>query len=37
MCIIAIKEKGIDMPNEKILETMFEHNPDGAGFMYAKD
>ena len=36
MCIIAIKEKGIDMPNEKILEAMFEHNPDGAGFMYAK-
>lgn len=37
MCIIAIKEKGIDMPSEEILETMFEHNPEGAGFMYAKD
>lgn len=37
MCIIAIKEKGIEMPSEEILETMFRHNPDGAGFMYAKD
>ena len=37
MCIIAIKEKGINMPSEEILETMFRHNPDGAGFMYAKD
>ena len=37
MCIIAIKDKGIKLPNEKTLETMFRNNPDGAGFMYAKD
>ena len=35
MCIIAIKEKGIDMPDKEILKVMFENNPDGCGFMYA--
>ena len=35
MCIIAIKNKGINMPSEEILETMFTNNSDGAGFMYA--
>ena len=37
MCIIAIKNKGIQMPNEEVLETMFKNNSDGAGFMYAVD
>jgi len=37
MCIIAIKNKGINMPNEQTLETMFKNNSDGAGFMYAVD
>lgn len=37
MCIIAIKEKGIQLPDEQVLKTMFKNNPDGAGFMYAKD
>ena len=37
MCIIAIKDKGINLPKDEILETMFRHNSDGAGFMYAKD
>ena len=37
MCIIAIKDKGINLPKDEILETMFKHNSDGAGFMYAKD
>ena len=36
MCIIAIKDKGINLPSTKTLETMFRNNPDGAGFMYAK-
>ena len=35
MCIIAIKNKGVSMPDEKILKTMFKNNSDGAGFMYA--
>ena len=37
MCIIAIKNKGIELPSEQILETMFKNNSDGAGFMYAVD
>ena len=35
MCIIAIKSKGIDLPNEEILQNMWRANRDGAGFMYA--
>lgn len=35
MCIIAIKSKGIDIPNEEILQNMWRANRDGAGFMYA--
>ena len=35
MCIIAIKNKGISLPDETTLKAMFENNPDGAGFMYA--
>lgn len=37
MCIIAIKNKGINLPSEKTLETMFKNNSDGAGFMYEVD
>lgn len=34
MCIICVKPTGIEMPTEATLETMWENNPDGAGFMY---
>lgn len=34
MCIIAIKTKDTKMFDEKTLKTMFENNPDGAGYMY---
>ena len=34
MCIIAIKPKGMKMFDDNTIETMFENNPDGAGFMY---
>ena len=37
MCIIAIKKVGINVPDDSLIETMFESNPDGAGFMYNKD
>lgn len=37
MCIIAIKSRGIDLPDEEILQNMWRANKDGAGFMYAKD
>ena len=35
MCIIAIKNKGVELPEESVLKIMFKNNPDGAGFMYA--
>lgn len=34
MCIIAIKKAGYPIPDDSILETMFNNNPDGAGFCY---
>ena len=37
MCIICVKEKGIKMPEENIIRTMFEENPDGAGIMYQEN
>lgn len=37
MCIIAIKKAGIDMIPASIMETMYENNSDGAGYMYAFD
>ena len=35
MCIIAAKPAGVNMPEDKILENMWNRNDDGAGFMYA--
>ena len=37
MCIIAIKQAGINMPAMKTIENCWYNNRDGAGFMYAKD
>lgn len=37
MCIICVKPQGVKFPEEKILRNMFDNNPHGAGFMYAKD
>ena len=37
MCIIAIKNKNIKMWDDSIIKVMFKNNPDGAGFMYAKN
>ena len=31
MCIIAIKDKGIDYPDSETIQNMFCNNPDGAG------
>lgn len=36
MCIIIAKEKGLELPNEEILNTCWENNNDGAGIMYHK-
>lgn len=37
MCIIAIKPAGVSFPDDDRITTMWINNPDGAGFMYAKD
>lgn len=37
MCIIAVSKKGIRQPSLDQLRTMFDNNPHGAGFMYARD
>ena len=37
MCVIMAKPKGIDMPSDDTIHNMWVRNPDGAGFMYAKD
>jgi hypothetical protein len=34
MCIIAIKQAGLEGIDKNILENCFDNNPDGAGFMY---
>lgn len=34
MCVIAFSEKGVDIPTKAQLKTMWEHNPDGAGYAY---
>lgn len=35
MCIIAIKPAHHKMIDESIIETMFQNNPDGSGYMYS--
>ena len=37
MCIIAVSKKGVRQPSLKQLRAMYDNNPDGAGYMYAKD
>lgn len=34
MCIIAIKDRGVDMPTWDTINRMWNTNPDGAGYMY---
>ena len=37
MCIIAVSKAGIRQPSLDTLRTMYDNNPDGAGYMYARD
>ena len=37
MCVICIKKKGVRLPLFKEVKAMWERNPHGAGFMYARD
>ena len=34
MCVILVKEKGIELPIKEVLKCCWERNPDGAGFMF---
>lgn len=36
MCVICVKNKGVNMPDADTIETMWVNNPDGAGIMYTK-
>lgn len=35
MCVIAIKPRNVEIPNDELMELMWKRNSDGAGFMYA--
>jgi predicted glutamine amidotransferase len=35
MCVIAVKPKNIDFPNNELITKMWNSNPDGAGYMYS--
>ena len=37
MCVIAVSKKGIAQPTMAQIDKMFENNPDGAGYMYARN
>lgn len=37
MCIICVSGKGIAQPSNDRIKTMFENNPHGAGYMYARN
>ena len=37
MCIIAVSRAGVKQPTLEQLRTMYSRNPDGAGYMYARD
>lgn len=34
MCVILVKERGIELPTKDFLESCWKRNPDGAGFMF---
>lgn len=37
MCIIAVSKRGVKQPSLEQLRNMFDNNPHGAGYMYARD
>jgi hypothetical protein len=37
MCIIACKPKGVEMPSDELIETMWTNNSDGAGIMWTEN
>lgn len=37
MCIVVLKPKNKEIPEKETLKTCFDNNPDGAGYMFAKN
>ena len=37
MCIICVSRSGVRQPSEAVIRAMFNHNPHGAGYMFARD
>ena len=37
MCIICVSKSGVRQPGEAAIRAMFNHNPHGAGYMFARD
>ena len=37
MCVICASPKGVNQPTQKEMRKMFSRNPDGAGYMFARD
>ena len=37
MCIICVSPKRVRQPNVTTIRRMFQNNPDGAGYMFARD
>ena len=37
MCIICVSPKRVRQPNVTTIRRMFQNNPDGAGYMVARD
>lgn len=37
MCVICVSKKGVRQPNEDEIRNMWEANPHGAGYMFARD
>lgn len=37
MCVICVSKKGVRQPSAVQIRNMFENNPHGAGYMYARD
>ena len=37
MCVIAASKRGVMQPTTEQIKRMFDSNPDGAGYMYARD
>lgn len=36
MCVIAVSRSGSRLPSQKEIRAMWQHNPDGAGYMFAR-